>query len=727
MKRWIRVSGNKANFLHIFLVFMVCFLLLSAPKNDLRADDKPVTKLDEMVATGDRTAGEVLYAPYNITILTGEDIRQSGQMNLAGVVSAVPGVFDDSSGTRTYFNFRGTRSSMSAGPLVYLNGIAMNQGKSGYSLIDNIPLESIERIEVIKSPPSSLYGANAARGIINIITKTGGKTEKPFAGSAGMEVGSWKTFNLNSSFYGKTGDVDYYLSAVSQSTDAHRDTGEKMKAFDATMGYQVFDGMKLSLTGNYSDSSRAYGPRLERWALDQYRDRPDPPNRETDPSYRLRPNETDIEVYGTGLNGVWDLPGWQMKTAFSYRRSDEIYTRMRDYNDPERRENVYREGRGEDNYRLKLSGSKSLAGDDARVMNNITAGYEYDGSFFTQRRKYPYAETLSDAQKNRILGNTLDYKRAIQSLFLTNELIYGSCDLTAGLRYGRVDYDLESKEPMSFSADFEKVAWNVSPAVHFTQNSTVYFSAGKSYWYPVSSYFAYAIRYDDPENRPEDLVPEEYTHYEVGYKHRFHRNFNLSAALFRTAVKGKYIAFYVGEGSFKGYKPLGTSIHQGVEIEADGRPAAWLGYVFGFSYVDAHWDRAATRAEDPEDNELSVMDISGKTVVRVPEYELLARMMFYPARNVSLSGEVRGVGAYYIDPLNRWKRDAVYTFNANLKYKRQMFGKTADFHLAGVNLLNKQYESVFNSSGATKPDGTPDNTYHPIAGRYLEAGLTVHF
>jgi outer membrane receptor protein involved in Fe transport len=719
-------TGKRKFFVLTGFIVMVLFLLAPAVAG-AQTEEESVTKLDKMVVTADRTATKLLDTPSNIAIITREDIEMSGQKDIAGVISSLPGVINDTSGTVTYFNLRGTRSTSSGGPLIYVDGIPMNQGESNYSLIDNISLDAVQQIEVIKSPPASLYGSNAARGVINIVTKRGSDLEKPLSGSAGVEWGSWATFNQKASLLGKTGRVDYSLFARNEDTDGYRDTDEELTTLDGNFGFQITDTMKATLIGNYSDSSRAFAPELFAWCLDEYRERPYRPDSEEDPTYLVGTNEHDKEIYSTALEYTWDLDQWQLRSFFSYRNLEEEYRKLEDYNEPGGRDGIYYEDREDDNYRFKLSGNGTLFDDGRLLTDKISGGYEFNGAYYEQERRYPFAETLSSYQQRSLKSNDLDYERTINSFFVTNEFIYGNFDLTAGLRFDTVDYDLQNESDLDFSADFDEVGWNIAPAYHFTQNSTVYFSVGESYWYPVTSYFTYAVNYGDEQNRPEDLKPEEYLNYEIGYKHRFCQAFNLNLNVFYMEVEGKYMPFYDEDADWKGYKSVGDSIHQGFEIEADGKPFDFLAYELGFSYLEAEWDEADGKVEDPADGESKRMDLSDKDLVRIPEYELLARLVFFITDDLRLTTDLKGIGSYYIDQLNRWDRESVYTFDAKLQYQLELWGRTADIYLSGANIFDKEYESIFNSSGTTNPDGTPDNNYYPLDGQYFETGLTLNF
>ena len=101
-------------------------------------EKQSTTKLDEMVITGNRQEQKLLNTPETIAIITRDDIENSGNKNVVDIISNVPGVINDSSGSTTYFSFRGNRTTMSGGPAIYPNGRSIKQGKSWYSLIDNI-------------------------------------------------------------------------------------------------------------------------------------------------------------------------------------------------------------------------------------------------------------------------------------------------------------------------------------------------------------------------------------------------------------------------------------------------------------------------------------------------------------------------------------------------------------------------------------------------------------
>ena len=166
-----------------------------------------------------------------------------------------------------------------------------------------------------------------------------------------------------------------------------------------------------------------------------------------------------------------------------------------------------------------------------------------------------------------------------------------------------VKYEVETQTPKSVEKEFKKLGWDFAPSYSFTSNSNFFFSMGKSYWYPVASYYTYAFDYGGDDNKPEDLKPEEYSNYEIGFKHRMSKYFNYSAIYYYTEVDDKFIVVRDTSGAFKGYSNAGTSIHQGIELEVDGRPFDLLGYRLGFTTIDAEWDSASIKVyQNPNDS-----------------------------------------------------------------------------------------------------------------------------
>lgn len=137
-----------------------------------------VYELNPVVVTANRTEKADIDVPATTTIITAEDIQKKGYISVFDALEHTIGVDsynysagggDDLGGSQSRFYIRG----MDKGTLVLVNGAPINV--MNYSSTEGVPIDAVEKIEVIKGSNSVMYGAEAMGGVVNIITKRGGK------------------------------------------------------------------------------------------------------------------------------------------------------------------------------------------------------------------------------------------------------------------------------------------------------------------------------------------------------------------------------------------------------------------------------------------------------------------------------------------------------------------------------------------------------------------------
>jgi iron complex outermembrane receptor protein len=109
-----------------------------------------------------------------IYVITGEDIRRSGATTLPDALRLAPGVIvNQSDGNRWAVGVRGFADIFSKSVLVLIDGRSVYTPLVGgvHWAIQDVVLADIERIEVVRGPGGSVWGANAVNGVINVITK----------------------------------------------------------------------------------------------------------------------------------------------------------------------------------------------------------------------------------------------------------------------------------------------------------------------------------------------------------------------------------------------------------------------------------------------------------------------------------------------------------------------------------------------------------------------------
>ena len=167
------------------------FLFLSIVASSAFADEEHV------LTTGTTTPVQLHESVSTAHVLTQAEIERLAPVDLPNLLGRISGVnFRDSGGRGSVSNVF-IRGVAPGGVLVLVDGVRSASATTGATALENIPVESIARIEVVKGPLSSLYGADAVGGVIQIFTKSGDDsrfTEKTdVSGSAFATVGSFST------------------------------------------------------------------------------------------------------------------------------------------------------------------------------------------------------------------------------------------------------------------------------------------------------------------------------------------------------------------------------------------------------------------------------------------------------------------------------------------------------------------------------------------------------
>lgn len=208
-----------------------------------------------MVVTATRVESKLMDVPASIHVITKEDIEKMNPMKITDVLGQLSGVFFTDSGTSPNLSIRGTRAdSSSSGAYVMIDGIPIQMGEFGCAELEGISPKSVERIEIVQGPVSSLYGGDAARGVINILTKKGeGKPEYKVSSM----FGSYGDVRYSASARGATEKVDYSASVNRKQYDGYRYGAEYGGTnFLGNIGYSIDDFSRLGMLLSVNDLNR---------------------------------------------------------------------------------------------------------------------------------------------------------------------------------------------------------------------------------------------------------------------------------------------------------------------------------------------------------------------------------------------------------------------------------------------------------------------------------------
>jgi vitamin B12 transporter len=178
--------------------------------------DDPITVGEPIIITATRTAQTIDDILASVTVITREEIERRQSNSVQDVLRGVPGlgVTNNSGlGKRSSVFLRGTNSDH---VLVLTDGMRVASATAGTAAFEDIPIDQIERIEIVRGPRASLYGSEAIGGVIQIFTRKGGGALKP-SFSAGD--GSHGTYKISGGVSGGGDRAWFNLSASHLDTD----------------------------------------------------------------------------------------------------------------------------------------------------------------------------------------------------------------------------------------------------------------------------------------------------------------------------------------------------------------------------------------------------------------------------------------------------------------------------------------------------------------------------
>ncbi len=221
--------------------------------------------LPPITITASRTAIPIEEVPGALTVITKQEIENQHALYVSELLQNVPGLnisTQGSAGSVTQVRIRGAEANQ---VLVIIDGVEANDpANSSEFNFAHLPVDNIERIEVLRGPQSSLWGSDALAGVINITTTRPGTGKKFIATSA---------YGTNDSYQGGlkillgSEDFDFALSGNFIDTDGFNSatSGHERDGYDNTTvnlktDYRITDSINIGATTRYTNASNEFDP-----------------------------------------------------------------------------------------------------------------------------------------------------------------------------------------------------------------------------------------------------------------------------------------------------------------------------------------------------------------------------------------------------------------------------------------------------------------------------------
>jgi vitamin B12 transporter len=254
---------------HVARTSWLCVAALLIPLSASRAETSGDSddSLQSVVVTATRIPTPQIQVASSITVVTAEEIAARQLRTVPDLLKEVPGlnvIQSGGPGSQTSVFIRGTNSNHTK---VFIDGIDVSDPSNSNASFDlgQLLTQDIARVEVLRGPQSGLYGSDAVGGVINVVTKAG---SGPAQFNAGVEAGSFDTFNQNA---GVSGSVDQFHYAANfqhfhagstpiTPSDYLQPGQSRINDYDdnltgsTRLGFDVTDTLDVGLVARYTDS-----------------------------------------------------------------------------------------------------------------------------------------------------------------------------------------------------------------------------------------------------------------------------------------------------------------------------------------------------------------------------------------------------------------------------------------------------------------------------------------
>jgi vitamin B12 transporter len=467
-----------------------CALALTGGAFAQQAESEAATKLDRiMITTPLRRASSLERSTSSVAVIGEKEIRQSAAPDLSSLLKSYAGVSVNSNGGIGSTTGVGLRGAKAEQTLVLVNGVRVSSATSGSVSLFNIPLSSIERIEVAKGAHSAQYGADAIGGIINIITKSGGVCANGNSSCTTVTTGLMHPWGgtVSASHAGQTADgVDYSFGGSVFGTQGYDFTTPNNASNEPDDDGFKQGSLNYSLSKEF-DWGGVYSNGLISRARTQYDNKPGP----FDP---VGLNETEADTLA-GKIGVRLDHSESWNSTFEANASSDNATNFRKDVTSEDKFNSTRFG-------ILASTEKSFETETANHI--VSVGTE------------AYREKIDST------GTFTLKQRDLAALFTQYSFEYGALNLDAGLRY---DYNEQFGDATTYNLG---VSYAVLPEL------TVRAAYGTGFRAPSFNdlYFQQSFGIGNP-----NLRPEWSRSYEVGLNWHPTDATNIDMAFYQNWVK----------------------------------------------------------------------------------------------------------------------------------------------------------------------------------------------
>ncbi|MDH1725776.1 TonB-dependent receptor [Acinetobacter johnsonii] len=657
------------------------------------------------------TDSELLSTSASIQKVQAATVQNNANVNLSEVLQGVAGLQINNRenyaqdlqismrgfGARSTFGVRGIR--------MYVDGIPATM-PDGQGQSSNIDLNSLDHIEVLTGPFSSLYG-NSSGGTILAESKEGQGKDSI---QVGLNAGSHHKQQANIQLQGGSEQANqpaYVISSSYFDTDGFRDHSAAQKVLNnAKLTWNLEDGSKINWVMNRVDIDADDPQGLSR---EQWKTNPKQVNDRTN-TYNVR---KEIEQTQTGLTWTKPLNDQQELYSMFYLGNRQVVQYQSIPKGPQA--NARHAGGVIDFDRDYYGADFRWTGKEVLPNTTLVAGVALDRMVEDRKgyNNYNHAGTLGvkgdlRRNENNTLWNLDPYVQASWQFLPT-------WHLDTGLRYSNVHYESDDRYIVagngddSGSTDYQKLLPSVALGWEILPELYAYASYGKGFETPTFTEMAYPTLATSGINF--DLKPASSDTYELGVKSQ--NAFGLfTLAVFNTVTKNDIVPDDANAGR-NTFRNAEQTLRQGAELAWQHQLWQDLKLSASYSYLDATFDAdiAATTTKP--------LIEKGTYIPGIAKNQAFTRIAWQPEQGFQAGLEARYMDKIYVDDINSDTAPSYTVMAANVGYLWVNRDWKVNSYARVDNLFDRNYVgSVIVNDGNSR-------FFEPADGRNFSVGMSV--
>jgi iron complex outermembrane receptor protein len=647
--------------------------------------------LQEMVISSYHVNDSLLNAPAAIGILTQAAIQRNNLSDITPVLNTLAGVFMQSGGINTNrISIRGIGARTPYGTnkiRAFYGSIPLTSGDSE-TTIEDIDLQIIDKIEVIKGPLSSLYGAGLG-GAILLSPKVSGDWGNRISVTA--THGSYGLMKNNVNYGLTTKSASLNVNYHKVETDGYRENsaynregvtiaGELLKKQNSRLTYFTnYTYLKAYIPSSIDKATFENNPGAAAF------------------TWKASKGYEQYDSYLGGLAYDWKVTNW-------LQNATSVFVNVKENYEP-RPFDILTQDTKAYGARTQFTGGFTMA----RIKANFVAGLEYFKDGFkgsTFANLYEDNNGQGSLEGERLTG-TKQNRDFINAFAQMRLLLSKKFEVQAGVNYNKTQFDLDntypaetiSSENYSYSA-----IWSPQVSLLYKPSSlqTVYASVSRGFSLPGIEETLTAEGTINPNIKPENGY-----NFEVGGKfYLLNKNLYAEVSLYRMQIKDLLVAQRVGDDQYIGVN-AGETLHQGIE--------ATLNYNWQLNNTWSLLPYAAASIGKYEFKEFvnNGNDYSGNELTGVPDNKINAGFTLQSSGGFYASADYYFVDKLPLDDANSLYNDSYNLLNFKTGYRFELFpGFTSHLSAGANNITNTHYASMV-LVNATGFNGASPRYYYP--------------